>query len=107
MSEFTKGEWRVSGPGSGLQYNVQTETEHIAVVSHHVGGDSGAAANARLIAAAPELLALLKRAATEIDRCRSLLAGRDQRIAEQELVAIEQGITEAEGTTKSENHDKS
>jgi len=59
MSTHTKGPWTVDPRGIGTRWNVGTLDVDVALASQVVGDDlpqSTRSANARLIAAAPELL---------------------------------------------------
>lgn len=62
-TEFTKGEWKAIKPrhSNGFWYvnSEQLDCGSIATCYHGIKGDSEAEANAKLIAAAPDLLAAL------------------------------------------------
>lgn len=67
MSGHTPGPWGFYRmQGFGADYSVRTEDRAVAVVRHY-GNPKVSEANARLIAAAPELLEACKRALEQTD----------------------------------------
>ena len=82
-NKITPGPWWVSGPNCGLQFNIQTDTSHIAIVSHIPGVmDSEAAANAKAIAAVPGLIQALQDTVGFLEcnlNCDYTVAGQSQK----------------------------
>jgi hypothetical protein len=71
MSKHTKGPWKASKRGAYTDYDgnsvvILGDDMRVAVVHHH--GDRSSTANARLIAAAPEMLEALERCLGYIER---------------------------------------
>ena len=98
MSEYTKGPWRVGKPGPNGGHTIGTpEGLMVAMISHSVNyADqvTTAKANARLIAAAPELLEALQ---TLVDDCIHASGSMDYNYGEFDLKAAEAAILKAKG----------
>lgn len=59
MSEYTPGPWTVDLATRRAQYSINSGPVRVALVNGGAGGETGAA-NAQLIAAAPDMLAALE-----------------------------------------------
>ena len=89
MSTHTEAEWEIEADeGSDFIAICGQEGETIAIISEDIMDDEARAANARLIAAAPRMMAKLK-------QCLSFL--RDSDPFKAEVLAV---IREAEGGAK-------
>ena len=91
MSEHTKGQWAwYENPSGGCR--VQTTGVGIADVLSRAGVphpvQESCAANARLIAAAPEMLDALESAEKYLDECGPLLGEEDLESGVHEMLAI-------------------
>lgn len=69
MNKLTEEKWWVSGPDSGRQFNIQSLSEHIALVSRTGPFDSTAAERAIVMAKSPQLLDALGNLVDWVDNC--------------------------------------
>lgn len=103
MSEYTKGPWSISETGPKWSINVGSggdSNRHIAMVSCYqrfTNDHTENLANARLIAAAPELLEALQ---TLVDDCIHASGSMDYNYGKFDLKAAEAAILKARGETR-------
>lgn len=76
MSRFTPGPWAVRGSAGTSVYLLQNYGFSASGWAIHNVSEAQAQADARLIAAAPDLLAALKEAVEIIDNCTPYDAGK-------------------------------
>jgi hypothetical protein len=95
-TKHTPGPWTDDGHDGRDSLIIHSQWGEVARVGAN-GDTSQRDANARLIAAAPELLAALKRAEEELNRMQSCLTGRDQEIGWQECLSARAAISKATG----------
>lgn len=98
MSEHTKGPWRVNVANNGVERNIQTDDEWyvaVACVVPEVIGNVDA--NAHLIAAAPDMLEALERAAAAFNRMDGTYATRLDEHDQQTHSAVLAAIKKARG----------
>jgi hypothetical protein len=110
VAEHTKGPWRLDDPIHATHID---ETYHFIDagdgLSHDASGFgiSGflSLANARLIAAAPELLDALKRLREKYSRC-ARLHGNDQKTVDISVDFVDAAIAKAEGRASLDPHNQ-
>ena len=94
MAEHTPGPWRVKYHESSPDQIAAVVSDHDLVCAMSIDGN----ANARLIAAAPELLAALEQTITRFERCM-VQAGSDPEFARAATQAARTVIATARGET--------
>lgn len=93
MTKHTKGPWKVElgehrvGPYKSKVFEIWNQAYHVATIHEHIDKATNDEANARLIAAAPELLCVLKHLSRY---CRDYLSLDDEAeaIVKDALIAI-------------------
>ena len=92
MAEHTPGPWRVKYHESSPDQIAAVVSDHDLICAMPIDGN----ANARLIAASPELLAALERTVDRFERCL-VRAGSDPEFAREAVKAARPVIAKARG----------
>lgn len=98
MSKHTSGEWRVTPEENGNEYGVDSGKWGICICAD-APGDGSAEANARLIAAAPELLSALEALLDYVgdERLIDIVTGEPMGFEADEITSARDAIAKATG----------
>ena len=100
MSEFTKGEWKVTDEevrGADIFYRIEVKDYGLIALVDATPESDEPKANARLIAAAPDLYEACQEGLAECERSKILGATEDLAGLLDRIKRIEQALAKAEG----------